>query len=280
MTVGEWIRSARVRLAAFDAPALEAEILAAHVLRVDRSWLYAHPEAEFPELAGENLLQRREANVPLAYILGFREFFGRRFSVDHRVLIPRQETEILVEAALERRSTSSESVLDLATGSGCIGITLKLERPEWAVTLSDISDEALEVASRNADDLNADVRQVRSDGFANFLGESFDVIVTNPPYIAETESLPDEVLNEPHLALFSGPRGTEFYEMLATCAANHLNDDGMLLMEIGYRQAERVQALFAENGWSSIEVLQDLDRNDRVIVAQFEHECRPSNATC
>ena len=295
MTVRDWIIQARSRLSAFDAPVLEAEILAAHTLGVNRSWLFAHPEADFPELAGESLVQRRQGHEPLAYILGHREFYGRRFSVDPRVLIPRQETEILVEAALnpknakrvvagDRTGAMSVSefnsplpsggeglgvrvhVLDLGTGSGCIGITLKLERPEWDLTLSDISAQALEVAHQNAIDLHADVHLIESDGFTKLTDQVFDLIVTNPPYIGTTEQLSDEVLKEPNQALFAGTDGLDFYRRLASEAAAFLTPGGYLMMEIGYRQAEAVQSIFAANGWNWLETIKDLDGNDRVVI--------------
>src|ERR1044072_4019884 len=184
------MRHARERLeaAGIESPALEAQLLAGHVLLVDRTYVLTHPEEEFPELAGETLLQRREGQEPLAYILGEREFFGRRFRVGPGVLIPRQETETLVEAAMEQSDV--QSVLDVGTGSGCIAITLKLERPEWEVTAVDISERALDIASDNAKLLGADVRYLLSDGFASLLGESFDLIVTNPPYVGLHEALP------------------------------------------------------------------------------------------
>lgn len=272
MNVGEWLVVARSRLVAarIESAALEAQLLAAHVLLVDRSFILTHPEVEFPDLAGESLLQRRERHEPLAYILGSREFYGRKFHVEPGVLIPRQETEILVEAALSHlRTTSPCRVLDLGTGSGCIGITLKLECPSAELTLLDISERAIEIARRNAEDLGASVRFVRSDGFQELEGEVFDLIVTNPPYIGFDEELPAEVgKHEPPAALFAGPSGLEFYEMLAETAGLHLREDGALMMEVGYRQAQQVGAIFEGSGWTVEETIPDLSGIDRVVVAR------------
>jgi release factor glutamine methyltransferase len=275
MTVGEWIREARPRLEQMGAesPAMEAQLLAAHVLRADRSFVLAHPETVFPELAGEHLLQRREAHEPLAYILGRREFYGRVFRVGPGVLIPRHETETLVDAALSFLE-AGHRVLDLGTGSGCIAVTLKLERPGLEVTASDISDKALEIASTNAEELGAAVRFVRSDGFRELLGESFDLIVSNPPYVGQREILPPEVRDhEPSEALFAGETGLEFYESLASSAAEYLRDRGRLMVEVGYRQAHEVALIFEAQGWTVEDVRKDLSGTDRIIVVRPVFAC-------
>lgn len=276
MTLRHWLQTAAERLAAagVDSPRLEAQVLAEHVLLVDRAWLFAHPEAEFPELAGETLLMRRLAHEPLAYLVGGREFYGRRFGVTPDVLIPRQETETLIEQALNLGPKGPAAVLDIGTGSGCIAVTLKLERPAWDVSAVDVSVRALAVAEENADVLGARVRLVESDGFAALLGEAFDLIVTNPPYIAEGEPLMPEVAeHEPAAALFSGPTGLEFYKRLAKEAPAHLNDGGLLLMEVGYTQAEPVRALFRRAGWEIVSSVCDMSGVERVVVARFAFGC-------
>lgn len=273
MDVGEWLGAAKGRLAAagIESAALEAQLLAAHVLRVDRSYVLSHPEADFPDLAGESLLQRRERHEPLSYILGWREFYGRRFHVEPGVLIPRHETEILVETALSHLRSAGDSprVLDLGTGSGCIGITVKLEYPSADVTLADVSERAIEIARRNAEDLGASVRFALSDGFLGLESEIFDLIITNPPYIGLEEELPVEVReHEPAAALFAGPTGLEFYEMLAETAGLHLHEDGALMMEVGYRQAREVGAIVEGSGWTVEATIPDLSGIDRVVVAR------------
>jgi release factor glutamine methyltransferase len=268
MKLSEWLREAEHRLssAGVESAKLEAGILAAHVLRVDRSWLFAHPEHDFNELAGEHVLLRRESREPLAYILGWREFYGRRFEVSPDVLIPRQDTETLVEAALERAGPDA-SVVDIGTGSGCIAITLKLERPELNVTAVDISGLALEVAKRNADLLDAKVEFVLSDRFENLEGQVFDMIVTNPPYIGLSEPLMPEVGDhEPALALYGGETGDEFLHLLAREAKPHLRDGGVLLTEVGHQQMSRTIQIFVDAGWSHESTLQDLSGIDRVGV--------------
>ncbi|HWA82862.1 MAG TPA: peptide chain release factor N(5)-glutamine methyltransferase [Fimbriimonadaceae bacterium] len=269
MTTGEWIQEAqgRLREAGIESAAIEAQLLAAHVLLRDRTYVLAHPGEEFPDLPGESLLQRRERHEPLAYILGWREFYGRRFHVEPGVLIPRHETEILVEAALGFLKSAGRpmKVLDLGTGSGCIGITLKLEFPAADVTLSDISERAVEIARANAGELGATVECVVADGFAG-LG-AFDLIVTNPPYVGLAETLPAEVRDfEPASALFPGEDGLEFYEMLAATAGLHLAGEGPLIMEVGYRQAREVGAIFEAAGWTVDQVVRDLSGIERVVV--------------
>jgi release factor glutamine methyltransferase len=275
VTVREWLAHAEARLrdAGIESARLESQVLAAHVAGVDRSWLFAHPDEEFLDLPGEHVLQRREAHEPLAYILGRREFYGRTFSVDRRVLIPRHETETLVETAL-RHAPEGARVLDLGTGSGCISITLKLERPDLRVTASDVSEGALEVARTNAEALGAEVEFVHSDAFEQLLGESFALIVSNPPYIGRHEPLASEVADyEPELALYGGDEGDEFLQSLAAQAANYLRTGGRIALEVGYRQAALTRELFEAQGWQHVETVRDLSGTDRVVVMQAVFAC-------
>lgn len=265
MTVGEWVRQAQLRLeqAGITSPKLEAQLLAAHVLLVDRPWLVAHGDEPFPELAGETLLQRRETKEPLAYILGFREFYGRRFRVTPSVLIPRHETETLIEHA-----PAAPRVLDIGTGSGILAVTYKLEHPEADVTAVDIRPDTLDVARDNAERLGAEVRFVLSDGFTELLGETFDLILSNPPYIGDDEVLDREVRDfEPATALFSGPTGLEFYERLAREARDHLADGGRMLLEVGHTQAAAVSRILAAHEWNVCGVHADLSGIRRVVEA-------------
>ena len=275
MRLSDWLREAEARLSAagIESARLDAQVLAAHVLRVERTWLFAHPEHEFNELAGETLLQRRENREPLAYIVGYREFFGRPFGVSPATLIPRQDTETLVEVAFRQRLGDAPRVLDVGTGSGCIAITLKLEQPSWDVVAVDVSPDALAIASANARFLNARVDFVVSDAFAALVGETFDMIVSNPPYIANDEVLMPEVQDfEPEGALFSGPSGLEFYELLAKQAKHHLVDGGILAIEVGHTQALAVRELLEREGWTWLETVADLSGIDRVVVAMHSFE--------
>ena len=268
MTLGEWIPAATERLtqAGVSSSRLEAPLLAAHVLLVDRTYVLTHPEVELNELAAEGLLQRRESQEPLAYILGHREFFGRRFRVTPSVLIPRQETELLIETALELM-VPVKRVLDIGTGSGCIATTLKLERPDWDVWAVDISGAALQVARENAETLGAEITFRHSDLFSGLAGEKFDLIVSNPPYIGVEEELPVEVRSfEPGTALFAENHGLRIYEQLAASYRDYLSEGGTIILEIGQTQGQAVANLF--NG----QILQDLSGNDRVVIVTLAHE--------
>jgi release factor glutamine methyltransferase len=252
--------SSRLQAAGVLAHKLEAQVLAAHALLVDRTFILTHPEHEVNKIALEGLLQRRENSEPLAYILGYREFYGRRFRVDANVLSPRQETETLVEAALEFDKENC-SVLDIGTGSGCIAITLKLERPNWEIWATDISCSALQVARENAETLGADISFRHSDLLEQLDGELFDVILSNPPYIGREEPLSREVKDfEPDSALFADEHGLGLYRQLAEQAPKHLRPGGKILLEIGYQQGAAVSKMF-----SGSRILKDLDGNDRVL---------------
>ena len=266
---------ARLTGAGFESARIEAQSLAAHILRVDRAWLYAHPEHEFNDLAGESLLQRRESHEPLAYIVGVREFYGRPFGVSPAVLVPRHEKETLVETVLRRFGPNPLRVLDIGTGSGCIAVTVKLECPAWEVTAVDVSPDALAIASANARFLGARVGFVHSDLFGGLLGESFDLIVCNPPYIATDEPLPRDVAEfEPALALFAANDGYAFYERLALEGPDHLEDGGAIAVEVGYRQADRVRSIFENAGWTWLETVLDLGGVPRVVVCGHAFEGR------
>jgi len=278
VTVGEAVSWVEGRLAAagVDAPRLDAQMLVAHALGVERTWVLAHSADEFVGEGLDVLCERREAREPLAYILGWREFYGRRFVVTPDVLIPRQETEHLVEVAGGQPNVGS--LLDLGTGSGCIAVTVKLTRPEIAVTASDASAAALDVARANAERLGASaesdgsVRFVLSDLYSNLAEEKFDVIVSNPPYIGTGETLMPEVQDyEPHLALFAGDDAFAFYRRLAEESQDHLTLGGCLVVEIGDGMLHGVSTLFEEHGWHVDQVVGDLSGNARVLVLKPLH---------
>ena len=196
-----------------------------------------------------SLLLLRAAREPLQYLLHTQCFFGRDFWVDARVLIPRQETETLCELALESvREIPAPHVLDLCTGSGAIAVTLKGQRPDALVVATDVSGDALAVARSNAERNGAEVRFLQGDLFVPVEDETFDCIVSNPPYIesAECDALQPEVMREPRLALDGGGDGLTFYRRIAQSAPLRLNPDGQLLVEVGDGQAAAVAALFAE----------------------------------
>ncbi|HSJ80311.1 MAG TPA: peptide chain release factor N(5)-glutamine methyltransferase [Thiobacillus sp.] len=239
---------------------LDARVLAAHVLGADAAWLIAHdtdPLSDTHAAAFESLLAQRLAGVPVAYLVGTREFYGRPFLVSPDVLIPRPDTELLVERALACiPPEQAVAVLDLGTGSGCIAITLALERPLARVTAVDRSPAALAMAQRNADRLNAGVEFLTSDWFAAFMpprvlaGRRFDLIVSNPPYIAAADPhlARGDVRFEPLTALAAGQDGLDDLRRLTRAACAHLRPGGALLLEHGYDQSDAVQALLRECG--------------------------------
>ncbi|MCW5936985.1 MAG: peptide chain release factor N(5)-glutamine methyltransferase [Fimbriimonadaceae bacterium] len=257
MTLGEWVVAAagRLRRVGIERPDLEAQVLAAQATGRGRAWVLAHPESLAPPGA-DALLERRMAHEPLAYIRGSRDFYGRVFRVAPGVLVPRQETETLVEAAL---GGLGGRVLDVGTGSGCLAITLKLERPSWFVAAVDVSAAALRVARANAREHDAVVLFRHGDLFEPFAGMQFGLIVSNPPYIAEGAALPPDVsLYEPEVALYAGPDGLAIYRRLADEAAPYLMPWGRLLVELGDGMLEAVRGVFEPRGWVLQDVADDL----------------------
>jgi release factor glutamine methyltransferase len=233
---------------------LEARVLAAFAWDASPAWLIAHdtdPLGEAQAAQYETLMARRLAGEPVAYLTGTREFWGRPFLVSPDVLIPRPDTELLVELALARMPIDQAvEVLDLGTGSGCIAITLALERPLARVTAVDRSTTALAIAQRNADALDAHVEFLTSDWFAALAGRSFDLIVGNPPYISATDPhlARGDVRFEPLTALTAGHDGLDDLRQLTAAACAHLKPGGRVLLEHGYDQAGAVRTLLQDNG--------------------------------
>lgn len=254
------------------APRLTAEVLLSHALKKDRSYLYAHPEEPLSELAWIHYgryLHERLKGKPTQYIVGKQEFYGRDFRVTRDVLIPRPETEHLVEAAIAHIQPGS-LVLDVGTGSGAIAITLALET-QARVIGSDISRAALKVATENGRRLNAEVRWMAQDLSCAIAGRSIDVLVSNPPYVPRVDEpgIQREVRDwEPHLALFAGPTGLEMYERLIEEARRVLKPGGFVLFELGYNALEPVKGMLGE-GWTGVETGQDLAGFPRVLTARL-----------
>ncbi len=255
---------------------LEAYILAARALGVDRAWLIAHDRDELhPDQAYyiETLVARREQGEPVAYILGEKEFYGRLFKVTPDVLIPRPETELLVDAALERLPKDRPArVLDLGTGSGCIAITIALQRPKSEVTAVDISAATLAVAQANAQLLGVDnIRFLVSDWYARLSMMRFDMILSNPPYIAANDPhlSRGDLRHEPRNALVSGPSGLNAISAIVAHAPDHLVTGGWLLFEHGYDQAENCQARLGRCGIGRTFSLSDLSGQTRVTGGQW-----------
>ncbi len=257
--------------AAVAVPRLTAEVLLAHALRRERVYLYAHPEEELSEgawLHYGRYLHERLQGKPTQYITGQQEFYGREFRVTPDVLIPRPETEHLVEASLSRIH-AGDIVLDVGAGSGAIAITLALETSA-RVYSTDISIAALGIAAESARKHSANVTFLACDLAACFVDHSFDVLVSNPPYVSEADrpGLQREVRDyEPEMALFAGPTGTEVYERLMVDAQRVLRPGGWLLLELGYDSLEAVRKMLGP-WWSEIEVLPDWAGVPRVLVAR------------
>ena len=267
-TLREALRAAQAALApvAGEEAAREARLFFCHALGWDMARLLSRQSDIFPgeyEKMLEEMLARRLAGEPLQYILGEWELMGLPFRVDARALIPRQDTETLVEAALGLiKERGYRTVLDLCCGTGCIGISLAALSGA-AVTLADISVDALALARENAEKNGVCARVMETDLFSNITG-SFDLIACNPPYLSDADmaALQREVRFEPALALYGGEDGLDFYRRIRTEYAAHLNQRGALLLEVGFGQAAAVCALFGENAY----VLRDLCGVERVVA--------------
>ena len=277
MNIAEWLDRARTLLTESGCPdpEIDARWMAEDVLSM--SWADLKFESE-RAVTGDQLtrledcLRRRMSGEPVQYILGRASFMGLDFAVDSRVLIPRQDTETLVEAALiELRAHPAPEVLDLCAGSGCIGLSLKSLCPACTVTLADMSRDALEVAKLNAKALDADVRLRQGDLFEAVGRERFDLIASNPPYIptADLADLQREVRREPRLALDGGADGLEIYRRISRDAGAHLNPGGAIYLEVGLGEAEPVLGLLrADLACTDSGAIQDLNRVDRVVWAR------------
>jgi release factor glutamine methyltransferase len=256
-----------------DAPRLASELLLSHVLGVDRVHLYTdldRPLDKAELTSYRALIERRVEGEPVQYLTGRRDFYGRVFQVDARVLIPRPETELLVEAVLrEVPPGGAPRFLDVATGSGCIAVTLAAERPEASVTATDVDEGCCLLAAANAEAAGVAARvQVRvGDLFAPVSGEApYDVVVSNPPYVrtGELASLQAEVRREPRLALDGGPEGLTVLARVVDGAFSHLRPGGLLALEIGEEQGAAVRDLLQMRGYDRVRIEPDLERRDRM----------------
>ncbi|WP_052190954.1 peptide chain release factor N(5)-glutamine methyltransferase [Chitinibacter sp. ZOR0017] len=247
---------------------IDAQVLLLHVLQKNRAWLIAHddePASEAEAQAFATLAQRRRDGEPVAYLLGSREFYGREFAVSPAVLIPRPDTELLVELALAR-APQGGAVLDLGTGSGCIPITLQLERPDLTVSAVDLSPDALAIARQNGQALGAQVRWLESNWFSALGAEQFALIVSNPPYIhAEDDHLHQGDLRfEPSGALTDGYDGLRHLHTIIATAPAHLRAGAWLLLEHGWDQGAACRELLQAAGFAEVHTWRDLGDNDRV----------------
>jgi len=247
-----------------------ARLLFEHEYSLRYQDILIEKEINFDSAKAEEWIKRLNTNEPVQYILGETEFYGRRFKVNHSVLIPRPETELLISEVL-KNNPRAQKILDVGTGSGCIPVTLKLELPHTQVYTIDISEDALNVAKENAIALNASVNFIQGSFLEEVRIPKVDVIVSNPPYIIESEKesmRPNVLMHEPHLALFvPNEDPLLFYKAIASKASALLNQYGKVLVEINERYGNEVKDLFEKSGFSSVHIIKDLDGKDRVVLA-------------
>ena len=217
----------------------------------------------------EEIFKKLAEHIPAQYIIGHAEFFGMELKVDERVLIPRPETEELVNLILTENPKKNLKVLDIGTGSGAIALALAKNRPDWSVTAADISQDALDIAEENAKLISADLIFIKSDCFSE-ISLKYDIIVSNPPYISrsdESEVGLNVLHSEPHLALFADEDGLAIYRKIAEGAKDYLTKGGKIYLEIGYKQGQSVPALFKENlPEKRVRTLKDQFGQDRMVV--------------
>jgi len=259
-----------------DSAKLDTEILICFVLNKPRSFLLTWPEHKLNESETEQfsaLIQRRVQGEPIAYIVQTREFWSLSLQVSPATLIPRPDTEILVEQVLNHHQGVELSCLDLGTGTGAIALALASERPQWQIDAVDYSDDAVALAKRNGLNLNlAQVNIYQSDWFSNIVKDKrFDVIVSNPPYIDEKDHHLNEgdVKFEPKTALVASDNGLADIKIIARHALSFLNSGGFLYIEHGFEQSHAVQTILADLAYSNIQTIKDYNNNDRVTWACY-----------
>jgi release factor glutamine methyltransferase len=262
-----------------DSAMLDAEILLCHVLDKPRSHLRAWPEKKLSpdqQLQFLNLFKQRQQGVPVAYLIGSREFWSREFKVDSAVLIPRPDTELLIELSLELLdSKPNPQIIDLGTGSGIIAITLAAERPDIVTIATDFSEQALNIAKQNSViHQTINIQFILSDWFTNVPQSKFDLVISNPPYIDGNDPhlSQGDVRFEPDSALISEEQGLKDIKAIADNARHYLKQNGTLLIEHGCDQQAAVQAIFDLYNYSNTKTHTDLSGNPRVTTAQWNAE--------
>ena len=273
MTLAEALRQAQnLGLERLDAQWLLLALLGRPAQ--DRAWLLAHDEQILPDTAAAQwpgLIAQRSDGVPLAYLTGRKAFYNLDLHVDARVLDPRADTETLVDWALERvQELTSPTVLDLGTGSGAVALAIAHASPQAQVCASDISPDALTVAQANAQRLGLPVQFALGEWLQPWAGQRFDLIVSNPPYVAEPDPHWPGLRHEPRLALAAGPDGLDALRWLVAHAADHLKPGGWLLLEHGHDQADAVQTLLRSHGWQQVQ-----SRLDEAGIRRCTGACTP-----
>ncbi|BDU50247.1 peptide chain release factor N(5)-glutamine methyltransferase [Haliovirga abyssi] len=260
-----------------DSPRLTAEYIIATILDLKRIDLYMNYDKPLSTIEREkikkNLIRRAKDREPLQYIMEYEEFYGLKFYVDKNVLIPRPETEILVENAIKYLEKIEEpKILEIGVGSGAISISIGKNLINSKIIGVDISEGALKIAEKNRENLGLNnVRFVKSDIFENINYKSFDLIISNPPYISEEEysGLMPEVKNyEPKLALVAKEDGNYFYRTIIENGKNYLKNGGKIFFEVGYNQSKIVKELFIKNRYKNIEILKDYGKIERILIGE------------
>lgn len=299
MKLKDIIRESINSLKAFEIEdsSIKVKLLIEYVLRISKEQIILNEEKELTEseiLKINSLLDKIKSGVPIQYIINKQEFMGMEFYVNENVLIPQPDTEILVEEVIKycnklrhnqennetnhktsekecREKNKPIKILDLCTGSGIIGVSLCKYLENVEIYISDISEKALEVAKKNAKKHNANINFICSDMFKNIEEKEFDIIVSNPPYIESNviNNLSKEVQNEPKIALDGGEDGLDFYRIISEKANKYLKENGIIFLEIGYDQKDKVEKIFSNyNYYSNIECVKDLSGNNRVIIVK------------
>lgn len=277
--IGELLNALTQELSAVSETArLDAEVLLAYVVQQNKTWLYTWPERELTNLQYEQLqalLQRRLQGEPIAHLTGQREFWSLNLEVTPDTLIPRPDTELLIEVVLEllaEKEGEELCLVDLGTGSGAIALALASERPNWHILGVDRIAEAAELAKRNCHNLQIpNAAFLQSDWFSALVGQYFDLIVSNPPYIEEHDSHLEQgdVRFEPRSALVSKDAGLLDIKRIIEESPRHLNPQGWLLLEHGYQQGEIVRELLSVRGFAAVKTRADLAGNDRATFGQW-----------
>ena len=259
-----------------DSPKLDAEVLLLHVLDKPKSYLFTWPEAELTDVqlsTFEKLIAERETGHPVAHLVGVREFWSLELEVNNSTLIPRPDTETLVEKALSLDLPINAKMLDLGTGTGAIALSLASEQPNWQVTAVDYSEQAVSLAKRNQQKLALNnVTIMQSDWFSAVPNQQFDLIVSNPPYIDELDEhlSQGDVRFEPKSALVAPENGMADIKLIIEQARQYLAPNGYLLIEHGYQQALLLQEFFAQMAYNNILTIKDMSGCDRVTMAQWQ----------
>jgi len=259
-------------------PIVDSQLIISHVLNLPRWRLITDRELNIKEndiYKIKNLILKRAKGIPLNYIIGYKEFFGIKFYIDENVLIPRPETEILVENVLKLLDKNKKLIgLDIGIGSGAIAISLLKNRENLTMYGVDVSKKALNVAKINGElkNVNKRLKLIKSNLFKNLPKDlKFDFIVSNPPYVSlqDYKKLSKEVKREPKIALLSGKNGLAFYEKIIMKSKNYLKPHGFLAFEVGYNQSSSVKLMLENNGFSEIQIVKDLNNIDRVVIGKF-----------